>query len=169
LALKYYPPSVIFMQPHSIGKVFKSKEGRYILISFRTVLLTVQCTPQSRQIAKLFLRSSELGLSRPLSRRQVHPPPPLVQGGGHTRERGVGESQFQRGDIHCGTLYILSTLWCTLSSDERRHSVKKFRPPSWQLKSDGIFAFNFVTFRYWMSLISSPPLETPETSIVHQF
>ncbi len=159
MALKYYPPSVIFMQPHSIGKVFTSKEGRYILISFHTVLLTVQCTPQSRQIAKLFLRLFGIG---------TLPPAPLVQGGGHSR-RGVGESQFQRGDIHCGTLYIISTLWCTLSSDERRYPVKKIRPPLWQLKSDRIFAFNFVTFRYWMSLISSPPQETPETSILHQF
>ncbi len=36
------------------------------------------------------------------------PSPPLLGGEGHThwRERGVGESQFRRGDIHCGTLYI---------------------------------------------------------------
>jgi hypothetical protein len=33
--------------------------------------------------------------------------PPLVPGGGaHSLARkGVGESQFRRGDIHCGTLY----------------------------------------------------------------
>ncbi len=64
---------------------------------------------QSRQSAKLFLQSSELGLPQPLTRRRVcHPPPPLVPGGGaHSLAReGVGESQFQRGDIHCGTLYI---------------------------------------------------------------
>jgi hypothetical protein len=39
---------------------------------------------------------------------------PLVPGKGHTRwlERGVGESQFRRGDIHCGTLciYVLCAL-----------------------------------------------------------
>ncbi len=36
------------------------------------------------------------------------PSPPLVPGGGaHSLAReGVGESQFRRGDIHCGTLYI---------------------------------------------------------------
>jgi hypothetical protein len=39
------------------------------------------------------------------------PPPPAFWGGGaHSLAReGVGESQFRRGDIHCGTLYI-----CTL-------------------------------------------------------
>ncbi len=41
------------------------------------------------------------------------PPPPLVPGGGAyslTRER-VGDSQFRRGDIHCGTLHIY-VLYC---------------------------------------------------------
>ncbi len=35
-------------------------------------------------------------------------PLPLVRGEGHTRwrEEGVGESQFRRGDLHLGTLYI---------------------------------------------------------------
>ncbi len=37
-------------------------------------------------------------------------PPPRVWGEGHTRWReareGLGESQFRRGDVHCGTLYI---------------------------------------------------------------
>jgi hypothetical protein len=48
---------------------------------------------QSRQSAKLFLQSSELGLLHPFSRRRVCPHPhPLVRGGGHTRlrERGWG-------------------------------------------------------------------------------
>ena len=53
------------------------------------------------QSAKLFLQSSDLGLA-------PTPHPPLVSGGGaHSLAReGVGESQFRRGDIHCGTLYI---------------------------------------------------------------
>ncbi len=35
-------------------------------------------------------------------------PPSLVpRGGAHSLAReGLGESQFRRGDIHCGTLYI---------------------------------------------------------------
>jgi hypothetical protein len=45
-------------------------------------------------------------------------PPP--RGGAHSLAReGLGESQFRRGDIHCGTLYIYvlcaySTCWRTL-------------------------------------------------------
>jgi hypothetical protein len=43
--------------------------------------------PQSRQSAKLFLQSSEIGTPHPLSCRRVCPPPPppptlLVRGGG---------------------------------------------------------------------------------------
>ncbi len=62
---------------------------------------------RSRQIAMLFLQSSELGLPHPLALRRV-PPPPFGSGGGaHSLAReGMGESQFRRGDIHCGTLYI---------------------------------------------------------------
>jgi hypothetical protein len=73
-------------------------------------ITTIQyCSSQSRQSAKLFLQSLELGLSQPLTRTRVCPPPhPLVPGGGaHSLAReGVGETQFQRGDIHRGTLYM---------------------------------------------------------------
>jgi hypothetical protein len=44
---------------------------------------------QSRQSARLFLQSSELGLPRPLNRRRVCPPPPLVQGGGGAHSPAV--------------------------------------------------------------------------------
>jgi hypothetical protein len=43
--------------------------------------------PQSRQSAKLFLKSSELGLPQPLTRRRVCPPPP-GEGDTRWRERG---------------------------------------------------------------------------------
>ncbi len=61
---------------------------------------------KSRQSAKLSLQSSELGLSQPLTRLS-----PFGSGGRGTPagKRGVGESQFRRGDIHscsCSTLYI---------------------------------------------------------------
>ncbi len=63
--------------------------------------------PQSRQSAKLFLQSSESGLPQPLTRRRVCPPSPVLGGGAHSLAReGLGESQFRRGDIHCGTFYI---------------------------------------------------------------
>jgi hypothetical protein len=62
---------------------------------------------QSRQSAKLFLQSSELGLPQPITRRRVCPLPSVLGGGAHSLAREVvGESQFRRGDIHCGTLYI---------------------------------------------------------------
>jgi hypothetical protein len=56
----------------------------------------------------LFLQSSELGLPQPITRRRVCPPPPVLGGGRGTLAsgEGLGESQFRRGDMHCGTLYI---------------------------------------------------------------
>ncbi len=51
-----------------------------------------QVGPQSRQSAKLFLQSSELGLPQPLNRRRVFPPPPPRFWGGGTLagQRGAG-------------------------------------------------------------------------------
>ncbi len=43
---------------------------------------------QSRQSAKLFLQSSELGLPQPLTHRRECPPPLWFGGEGHTRWRG---------------------------------------------------------------------------------
>jgi hypothetical protein len=62
---------------------------------------------QSRQSAKLFLKSSELGLPQPLTRRRVCPLPPVLGGGAHSLARdGLGESQFRRGDIYTVLLFI---------------------------------------------------------------
>jgi hypothetical protein len=37
----------------------------------------------------------------------VPPPLPVLGGGAHSLAReGLGKSQFRRGDIHCGTLYL---------------------------------------------------------------
>ncbi len=65
---------------------------------------------QSRQSAMPYLQSSELGLPQPLTRRRVCPPRFGSWGEAHSLARkGVGDSQFRRGDIHCtvhcGTLY----------------------------------------------------------------
>jgi hypothetical protein len=61
---------------------------------------------QSRQSAKLF--SSRRNWDSPNPSPAGECAPPLVpEGGAHSLEReGAGESQFQRGDVHCGTLYI---------------------------------------------------------------
>jgi hypothetical protein len=59
---------------------------------------------QSRQSAKLFLQSSELGLPHPLNCRRLCPLPPCFRGEGHMHSlasEGVGESQFRRGNIYC--------------------------------------------------------------------
>ncbi len=62
---------------------------------------------ESRQCAKPFLQSLELGLPQPLTRTRVCPPPFGSGVGAHSLAREeVGESQFRRGDVHCGTLYI---------------------------------------------------------------
>jgi hypothetical protein len=63
----------------------------------------------SRQSAKLFLQSSELGLPHPPPAGECAPPPAFGSGGGGAHSlagEGLGESQFRRGDIHCGTLCV---------------------------------------------------------------
>jgi hypothetical protein len=75
-------------------------------------------TAQSRQSAKRFSSRWNWDSPTPLAAGECAsvPPHPLVRGGGRAHSlgaKGVGESQFQRGNIHCGALYILSTLWYT--------------------------------------------------------
>ncbi len=69
-----------------------------------------QFDPQSRQSAKLFLKSSELGVPQPLNRRRVCP---LGSGGRGTLagERGVGRVPIPtRGHTLWYSLFI-RTLW----------------------------------------------------------
>jgi hypothetical protein len=86
----------------------------------------LQFVSQCRQSAKIFIQSSELGLPQPLARSRVCPPSPLWfrRRGTLAGERGVGESQFRRGDIRCGTLCIC-TLWYVSKSDDS-HSCFTF-------------------------------------------
>ncbi len=82
----------------SQGELIMSYLNIFILLCF----LYSSLGPQSRQNAKLFLQSS----ARNWAQASV-PPPPLVRGGPHSLGgEGLGESQFRRGDIHCGILYI---------------------------------------------------------------
>ncbi len=62
--------------------------------------------PKSRQSAKLFLQSSELGLSQPSPYLASECAPPRVWEEGHTREREVKRVPIPTRDIHCGALYI---------------------------------------------------------------
>ncbi len=75
--------------------------------------------PQSRQSARLFLQSSELGPPRnPLTRRRVCPPP-LIPGEGHTRlrERGWEVPIRTRGHTLWYNRYIC-TLCCIPSHNQ---------------------------------------------------
>jgi hypothetical protein len=75
-----------------------------------------------RVVNRRFLRSSELTelrLPQPLTGRRVCPPP-RYGGGAHSLAReGLGESQFRRGDIHCGILYIYDTYFVGPRFDSR--------------------------------------------------
>jgi hypothetical protein len=82
--------------------------------------------PQSRQSAWLFLQSSELGLPSLSPASECSSPPRTQVGGGggggppphSVAGERLGESQFRRGDRHCGTLGIY--VHCALCS----HNIK---------------------------------------------
>ncbi len=70
-------------------------------------LRTKISTPQSRQSAKRFSSRWNWDSPTPLAAGECAPPPFGPGGRAHSLgAKGVGESQFQRGDIHCGALYI---------------------------------------------------------------
>jgi hypothetical protein len=77
--------------------------------------------PQSRQSAKPFLQSSELGLPQPLTRRRVCPPPPPPSprfwGEGHIRwrERGWESPNSDEGTFTV-VLFIYTYFVATTSS-----------------------------------------------------
>jgi hypothetical protein len=109
-------PAVNFLSPASAfqhqGHTGTAGHGLVQHCSAMNILI-----PQSRQSAKPFLQSLELelGLPQPLTRMRVCPPPLVPGGGAHSLAREGGgwpESQFQRGDIHCGTLYMYVLLLC---------------------------------------------------------
>jgi hypothetical protein len=87
--------------------------------------------PQSRQSARPFLQSSELGLLTPSSAGECVPLPPLVQGGGHSRlrERGWGIPIPTRGHTLWYSKYeyirtFLPVLFCL--------PIKSSRFSNWQ-------------------------------------
>ena len=70
-------------------------------------LLWIAFYPQSRQSAKRFSSRWNWDSPTPLAAGECAPPPFGPGGRAHSlAAKGVGESQFQRGDIHCGALYI---------------------------------------------------------------
>jgi hypothetical protein len=94
-----------------------------VLIAF---FKTVQCTDVSQRrlctfcknwwktlphrvgrVLSFFSSRQNWDSPNPLPAGESAPPPLIPRGGAHSLARkGVGESQFRRGDIHCGTLYM---------------------------------------------------------------
>jgi hypothetical protein len=70
----------------------------------------------------VYVPSSELGLSQPLSRQRVCPSPQnRGEGGAHSPAgAGLGESQFRRLEKK---LSILPTLWCTVTHIENMYCL----------------------------------------------
>ena len=79
--------------------------------SNRTAFYLQNYNPQSRQSAKLFLQSSELGLPPPLARRHVCPPPPLVQGEGAPGTLAGVRGGWKSPNSGEGTYTVVLTLY----------------------------------------------------------
>jgi hypothetical protein len=70
-------------------------------------LLTEGQESQRRQSAKRFSSRWNWDSPTPLAAGDCASPPFGTGGRAHSlAAKGVGESQFQRGDMHCGALYI---------------------------------------------------------------
>jgi hypothetical protein len=81
-------------------------KAHYCRITFSNRRLCSSNT-QSRQSAKRFSSRWNWDSPTPLAAGECAPPPYGPGGRAHSlAAKGVGESQFQRGDIHCGALYI---------------------------------------------------------------
>jgi hypothetical protein len=76
---------------------------------------------QSRQSAKRFSSRWNWDSPTPLAAGECAPPP-FGPGGGGLAAKGVGESQFQQGDIHGGALYI-----SVLCGSEPQRGLKNFK------------------------------------------
>ncbi len=102
--------------------VFKSR--RHLFLSS----FSLDKHPEHRVGRVLFLHSLELGLPQPLTRRRACPPPPTFGPGGGTLacRRGVGgvpNSQFRRGDIHCGALHtVYIEVLCDPEEDPQKYN-----------------------------------------------
>jgi hypothetical protein len=69
----------------------------------------------NHRVGRVLSFSPVVGIgTSPTPHPQASVPPPLLPGGGaHSLAReGVEESQFRRGDIHCGTLYLYVLCVC---------------------------------------------------------
>ncbi len=84
-------PAVNFLAEHVLRRQIRFALQMYILWHRKFKINKAQrVIVQSRQSAKLFLQSSELGLPHPLTRRRVCPPLWTGGGGVHTHACGRG-------------------------------------------------------------------------------
>ncbi len=110
---RYSKPIIIESFANTLIIFFTMVASDYLESSTKSASLAGirYCTSQSRQSARLFLQSSELGPPHPSPRRRVCYPS-FGSGGRDTLAcgRGGGGSQLGRGDRHCGSLgvYVLS-------------------------------------------------------------
>jgi len=103
------------IQRHSIGKVFTSIEGRYVLISIHTVLLTVVNSVHHRVGRVLSIFSSRRNWTPPtLTRRRVCPPPPGSRGKGTL----AGERGWESPNFNEGTYTVVLFIYVLFESNE---------------------------------------------------
>jgi hypothetical protein len=117
------------------------------------------CHPQSRQSAKLFLQSSELGLPPSLSRKRVCPPPfGPVEGGEFTLACGRGN-----GGVPIPTRG--HTLWCSTYMYIHKNfvlspysSIMYLRLYILSLPFSAVLKYRAYLFSYLYFLYFPPPL-----------
>ncbi len=76
---------------------------------FRIILLIAD-----HRVGRVLSFSQIIGIGTPPTPHlQASGLPPVLGGGAHSLAReGLGESQFRRGDTHCGTLYVYRYVLC---------------------------------------------------------
>ncbi len=89
-------------------KIFCLERHPTAVVCDKSELTVPYCMQYSVGRVLSFFSSRRNWDSQPLTRSRVCPPPPRFSGGRGTllAREGLGESQFRRGDIHCGTIYI---------------------------------------------------------------
>ncbi len=98
---------------------------RSSILTFSRELLLWWMESQSRQSAKLFFQSLELGLPPTPHPQASVPPPPCFWGEGNTRwwERGWESPNSDEGHTLWYSLYV-RTLWMELSMEEVFNGIK---------------------------------------------
>jgi hypothetical protein len=82
--------------------------NRWVSSELFSLSLFYESQPQSRQSAKLFSSRRHWDSPNPSPTGECAPSPLVPGGGAHSLAReGLGESQFRRWDIYCGTYFVV--------------------------------------------------------------